>query len=229
MTTTFHPFPCLPFELRARIWELTVEPRTVHVEVLLTRTLVPNPAPLPRRARGIARHPSHVTNFVSRLASPTPVPATLQTCREARNLGLYQRAFSELTKDETRYVWLNLDIDTIFIGQHTRFKQYKPVAHLIQRLKFERDYSEDSFYYSEASDLPIFSNTREIHVICANGLESWYQASTERYWACGRENLFFFDKLDGRIMNSVELDEMCDREVRKSLAAQGYYDSETEE
>jgi hypothetical protein len=64
---TFHPFLRLPYELRTCVWKLTVEPRTVRVDV---------------------------QDYF--LASATPVPAVLQVCREARNYGLYQKAFSEL-------------------------------------------------------------------------------------------------------------------------------------
>lgn len=97
---TFHPFPRLPFELRAQIWEATVEPRTVEVFI-------------------------RYKDEIPRLVSTTPVPAPLQTCREARNLKLYRQEFSELLLQdqpeykgavERRYVWLNLDIDTISIG-----------------------------------------------------------------------------------------------------------------
>ena len=94
--TTFHLFPFLPFELRAQIWEMTVEPRTVEVSVV-SYTLMD--ATAPPDWRGIRQRRA------SRPVSPTPVPATLHVCQEARNLRLYQQAFSELddSKDaETR-------------------------------------------------------------------------------------------------------------------------------
>ncbi|KAH7631169.1 hypothetical protein B0T09DRAFT_131270 [Sordaria sp. MPI-SDFR-AT-0083] len=46
---TFHPFPCLPWELRARIWELTISPRTVHIQVK-TPQRERRPSQLPNRA-----------------------------------------------------------------------------------------------------------------------------------------------------------------------------------
>ncbi|KAI4641534.1 hypothetical protein J4E93_007631 [Alternaria ventricosa] len=67
--TTFHPFPRLPLELREQIWKDTVEPRTVDV----------------RRTREY-----------NQLVSSTPIPAILQSCREARNLGLYERVYFEV-------------------------------------------------------------------------------------------------------------------------------------
>ncbi|KAH6627472.1 hypothetical protein F5144DRAFT_575961 [Chaetomium tenue] len=222
MTTTFHPFSRLPFELRARVWEQTVEPRTVHVRVLHTQIRVPNPDPIPKEAEARARRPSQVTRFIPRLDSSTPVPATLQTCREARNLGLYQQAFPELSPDETRYAWLNLEIDLIFIDTRCYLKSFKPIARLIERLKFERENSSEYFYHFESKHIRNFANTKEIHVICADGIEAWHQASWEHYWPCGKENVFLIDKYDGRMMNSVELDEMVDQELREAWAAEGY-------
>ncbi|KAH6625095.1 hypothetical protein C7974DRAFT_395408 [Boeremia exigua] len=70
---TFHPFPRLPLELREQIWNDTVEPRTVDV----------------RRVR-------EGTQRYGQLVSSTPIPAILQSCREARNLGLYERVFFEV-------------------------------------------------------------------------------------------------------------------------------------
>jgi hypothetical protein len=71
--TTFHPFPWLPLELREQIWKDTVEPRTVDV----------------RRFRKWDQR-------YGQLVSSTPIPPILQSCREARNLGLYERVFFEV-------------------------------------------------------------------------------------------------------------------------------------
>lgn len=75
------------------------------------------------------------------------MPATLHTCREARSLGLYQPAFSELSPaDPSRYVWLNLDIldiDTVSIDK-THSISFATVAHLVKRLRLERANHEES-------------------------------------------------------------------------------------
>ncbi|GAB1317043.1 2EXR domain-containing protein [Madurella fahalii] len=198
---TFHPFPRLPFEIRARIWESTVEPRTVQLRIVYTKTLV-------RDSAGSGDGPREVC--VQHLLSSTPVPAALHTCRETRNLGLYQQAFSELSPSETRYVWLNLEIDMISIGT-SPFEAFKPVAHLIRRLSFERNNGDEFSYYFEARELHSFVNVREIHVVCPEGIEAWHEARKEHYFPCRDENLFFIDLNDGRMMRSIELDEMCDR------------------
>ncbi|KAI1209373.1 uncharacterized protein F4807DRAFT_91646 [Annulohypoxylon truncatum] len=198
--STFHPFPRLPTELRECIWAFTIEPRVVEVRVVDIRVASDSWARIPK------------------LVSPTPVPAILQTCQEARNMGLYKRAFSELTATatkahaaagagaESRYVWLNLDIDMVSIGK-TPFEAFAPVALSIKRLRFERENSDDSFYHFEAKELRDWVNTEEIHVVCADGMEAWLGASQDHPWPCALENLWFFDPDDGRMMRSFEMEQ----------------------
>lgn len=210
--TTFHLFPCLPFELRAQIWEMTVEPRTVDVQVVIKYTTVPPDAPRGPRP------------WVPRLISSTPVPATLQTCQEARKQGLYQQAFTEIAAQhdtEQHYVWLNLDIDMLSIGT-TPFAAYKPVAPMIQRLKFERENGDEGFYHFEVRELHDFVNVKEIHVVCANGMGLWYGALEDDYWPCGEENVFMIDPIDGRMMRGIEMDEMYDQEYTEAHRLEGY-------
>ncbi|KAI1656645.1 hypothetical protein F4813DRAFT_119553 [Daldinia decipiens] len=194
---TFYPFPRLPAELRLCIWALTVEPRIVEVRVVPDNPLK-----------------------VQRLVSPTPVPAMLQTCQEARNLGLYKQAFFEVpaTKakaaagEESRYVWLNLDIDMVSIGK-TWFRNFAPVALSIKRLRFERENSDEWFYHFESKELRDWVNTEEIHVVCGDGMEAWHGASYEHPWPCAPENLWFFDPDDGRMMRSFEMEQMLDERL----------------
>lgn len=203
---TFHPFSRLPWELRARIWTLTVEPRTVEVHIIHEDPVVPPDAQSVENSRALVSH----------LVSFTPVPATLQTCQEARSLGLYQRAFSELdtssnlAAEQRRYVWLNLETDMVSIGR-SAFRDFASVAPMIKRLRFERQNSEEYFYHWEVEELRTFSNVKEIHIVCADGMRAWHQASEEHYWPCGRENLFFIDPDDGRMMRSIEMDAMFDQ------------------
>ncbi|KAI0596469.1 hypothetical protein F4775DRAFT_564738 [Biscogniauxia sp. FL1348] len=192
--STFHPFPRLPAELRARIWALAVEPRVVEVRVVPDNPLE-----------------------VQRLVSPTPVPAILQTCQEARDSGLYKQAFSEVTATgvnaaagaEPRYVWLSLDIDMVSIGK-TSFRAFAPVALSIRRLRFERENSDESFYHFEVRELWGWANTEEIHVVCRDGMEAWHGASYEHSWPCPLENLWFLDPDDGWRMRSFEMEQMLD-------------------
>lgn len=73
---TFHPFPHLPWELRARIWELTISPRTVHIQV---------------KHRNEREHPLNYRNTLVSLklvftcTTPFIPTAALHTCQEARH------------------------------------------------------------------------------------------------------------------------------------------------
>ena len=201
---TFHSFPLFPFEIRALIWRSTVQPRTVEVRV---------------DDRG-----SSSTEYIH-LVSSTPVPATLQACREARNLGLYERAFSEIPADG-RYVWVNWDMDIISIGT-SPFFYLRPYAPLIKRFQFERDNSEHFFFHVEARDLDAFLNLKETFIVCANRymMTGWFDAVEEHGFVtrCGRENVYLINLDDGgRIMTAIELDAMLDQENAEAWAEQGY-------
>lgn len=199
---TFHSFPLLPIELRALIWQSTVEPRTVEVRV-------------DWRGSGQEAH--------LHLVSSTPVPATLQACREARNLTLYERAFSEIGADG-RYVWVNWDMDIISIGT-SRFRHFHPSAPLIKRLQFERDNTDDSFYHFEVNDLEAFLNVKEIFVVCADdSLTGWYGAVEEHdsFRRCGGENVYLIDLNNGgQAMTATELDAMMHQEYTEAWALEG--------
>jgi hypothetical protein len=63
------------------IWELTVQPRTIHIDAKSV-------------AWGVTSKNS--PQYLYYAISSTPVPATLHVCRETRKHGLYQKGFSEL-------------------------------------------------------------------------------------------------------------------------------------
>jgi hypothetical protein len=182
--STFHPFPRLPFELRAQIWEETVKPRVVRVEVAI----------------------DHLDN--SYLKTSTPAPAPLHACQEARNARLYQKSFTELANPNgagQQYVWLNLDIDVISIGR-TQTPYYKPVAHLIQRLRFERVYVP----FTQAYKLLWFDNLKELHIVAVEGLWRWNRDWERIQWRCGHENIWMIDPDDGRTIKAVEMSKIFD-------------------
>ncbi|GIJ92114.1 hypothetical protein Asppvi_011089 [Aspergillus pseudoviridinutans] len=186
----FHLFPRLPFELRARIWELTVEPRTVEVRVKKDNSLWGEGEIL------------HVT-------SSTPVPAVLQACHEARNLRLYQQAFNFSSAVEPRYVWVNFDIDMISIGD-TGFDINEPAEQLlIRRLTFERE-NLDCTFYPRSLELEKFSNLEEIHVIYNEGMMAFQDAYEYIPWPCPKQNLKIFGKKVGLIAVGEDMDEMAE-------------------
>ncbi|PKX93384.1 2EXR domain-containing protein [Aspergillus novofumigatus IBT 16806] len=184
----FRLFPHLPFELRAQIWQLTVEPRTVEVRV--------------KKVDGLRGKILHVT-------SSTPVPTVLQVCHEARNQGLYQQAFKFPSGVKPQYVWVNFEIDMISIGD-TYFDTIESAEQqLIRRLTIQRE-NTDSFFYSESRELQMYSNLEEMHVICEDGLLAWQDAWEYVYWPCPKENLRFIDKETGQIAVGEDLDRMSD-------------------
>ncbi|KAK3342937.1 hypothetical protein B0H65DRAFT_429122 [Neurospora tetraspora] len=82
MVTTFHLFPHLPWEIRSRIWVLTVEPREVEVRSKTQHTRLTDELAAKYNLRNLKdRFGIKVHNFYS----STPVPAPLQACREARS------------------------------------------------------------------------------------------------------------------------------------------------
>lgn len=162
------------------------------------------------------------------LVSLTPVPAPLQTYREARNLRLYKQAFSEVDRavrpvsTDRRYVWLNLDIDIISLGPPL-FDHFKTVAPSIRRLKFEREVTRDSFFNSglevtrasffhfEFGEVCKFVNAEEVYVVCGDGLDNWrnWFGITEKHsWPCKMENVTFIDPFDGTVVRSIDMDEV---------------------
>jgi hypothetical protein len=66
-----------------QIWEMTVEARTINIRVKVPEWRITSDNLEKERV------PSY-------LVSSTPAPAVLHVCREARNHGLYQQAFSEI-------------------------------------------------------------------------------------------------------------------------------------
>jgi hypothetical protein len=203
---TFHPFPRLPAELRAQIWQMTVEPRF-------------------KTKRELGRRPFSV------LTSSTYVPAPLQTCQEARNARLYQRCFSDLAirygypeDAERRYIWLNLDIDMVSIG-NTDLGAFRPSAHLIKRLRFTRDNTDEDWCRGlECDELQHFTNVSEIHVVlCENGdFENWHGASDDYIWNCGAENVTFIDEEEGQEMKLLDLEDKYDRLLEAGSREQGH-------
>ncbi|KAF6812960.1 hypothetical protein CMUS01_12947 [Colletotrichum musicola] len=209
-TSTFHPFPRLLFELRARIWELTVEPRVVELRVALPM-----------------RH----------IRFSTPVPAQLQTCREAREhltthhdaRLLYEKSFYEIAvrpRDEgtpdperERYVWFNFEVDILSIGEMDMMV-VRPIAHQILRLRLERPLFDEWFGRFEWELLSRFRRLVEVQFVCLNGdVRTGYQMAEDLVPWLAPENVYFADPddVDGTMINSVDLDDMINREYEEKL------------
>lgn len=147
------------------------------------------------------------------MRSPTPVPATMQTCREARNLGVYKKAFSELESlpegGESRYVWLNLENDMINFGNQPLPGNLRPVAASIQRLKLKYNAYEWMVEDVCIVSLDAFENLREVHIVCWDGFYLWAVNGcwSKTHWPCGKENVLFSEPGDARMITGIELEE----------------------
>jgi hypothetical protein len=147
--STFHLFSLHPFELCAQIWGSTIEPRAV--DVCITRV-------------GLIR--------TRHLHSSTRIPASLQSCQDARHQKLYHQVFSEMKTHhdtEKRYVWLNLDIDIVDV--ELRYcPDYAKVGASIRRLKMTCANQSDHFYDFESPKMETwYSHLRETHGVCMDG------------------------------------------------------------
>ncbi|KAK7189950.1 hypothetical protein DPSP01_013411 [Paraphaeosphaeria sporulosa] len=203
---TFHQFPCLPSELRARIWELTIEPRVVDVSV--SDDYLRDKGPLP--------------------VTSTPVPAPLQTCQESR-LELqkyYQRGLSELGDgNEPRYVWIDFEVDIVSIGS-TEFCVYERVALSPRRLQFQGENSDDLFYHFGMKDLMLFRHLKEVFVVCKDGFSSWAGALEDHLWPCDVDNIWMIDPVDGKMVKGAEVDAIFEMESRERTLRM-FYDYDT--
>ncbi|KAM5358271.1 hypothetical protein ACJZ2D_015429 [Fusarium nematophilum] len=180
---TFHPFARLPLELRIRIWAMTVEPRTVEVRF---------------------KTEFRTGGTVFYAMSSTPMPGTLQACQEARNLGLYRRAFTY--GDKPRYIWVNFEMDMISIGD-TDLRDIVDEQLDIRRLRFERENNE-WFFHFESKELEEFANLVEVHVICLAGFFDWLEAWECVEWSCPKENVRFIEKKSGQMVDGYELEKI---------------------
>lgn len=179
---TFHPFTRLPFEIRTRIWEITVEPRTVEI--------------------GFKRE-KKTWGAILHATSSTPVPAILHVCYEARNLGLYERAFS--FGFEPRHLWVNFEMDMISIGR-ADFKIIRAERINIRRLKFEGGDSRD-FFHIQSKGLQEFSLLEDLDIVCQPGdTLSWQPAWKYLQWPCPKKNIRFIDPESGQVVDGYELD-----------------------
>ncbi|EHK18972.1 uncharacterized protein TRIVIDRAFT_66993 [Trichoderma virens Gv29-8] len=188
MATTFHPFPRLPYELRARIWDLAAHPR--HVRIRITND-------------------SEANTF----ASPMPPPAIMHACRESRQCAPYQKAFFSTLPGESmaRYVWVNFKEDMICLTDY----QYERLKHKdeIQRLRITipkgrdgRNWS-DAFPHFRRESLGKFPLLREVHVAMQEHVLSWgADFGGPSYGKCPSENVRFLDLHSGLLLTGPQLE-----------------------
>ncbi|KAI4707901.1 hypothetical protein J4E89_007530 [Alternaria sp. Ai002NY15] len=218
--TTFHPFPRLPLELREQIWKDTAEPRTVDVRRV--------------RDRWSQRH--------GQLASSTPIPAILQSCREARNLKLYKRVHFEVDvvkKFENNHAPEVL-IEKFFTPEEERGEKEGP-----KEIETEQRYTwldldidmldigtstfcdyisiasavkrlkfeRDDPAGSDLHELMDFVSVDEIHIVCPDGFWLWAGALYNYDWPCAEEKLVFIEPFSGRVARGMEFENVCRQDL----------------
>lgn len=124
---TFHPFPRLPLELRICIWKMTIAPREVVVK---------------EKPTWVEENGQSIRKTLC-LKSPTPVPAVLHANHEARSVltTFYVRAYN--SGHQPRYIWVNFNIDTIYIAADD-WKALQFEVHRLRFLTFYCDHREES-------------------------------------------------------------------------------------
>ncbi|PON28951.1 hypothetical protein TGAM01_v202059 [Trichoderma gamsii] len=201
----------LPSELRSQIWLLTIDPhRTVQVRFKFV--LLPDLSDGADFFEAIWDAPPALVYATS----PTPVPAALHTCREARHVVAqkYERAFTGGT--EPRYVWVNFDLDTISIGK-SRFTWMGPEAPRIRWLKFAREMS--SHYISdEQPQLRMFTNLDELTIVRHDAETSWDDSDELLYWPCPTERVWFINAETDEKISWAENQRRCDKQWETFVA-----------
>lgn len=198
--TTFHPFPRLPYEIRAIIWALAVEPRIVDVRAI-------SGSRLPRGFLYSADPEKEVMDPYM----PVLPPAMLHTCQEARQQNIYQKVFypdSTTHQPQGRYTWIHYETDMIDIGLGY-LETIHHISFAIRRLRLHRENSE-FWFWTESKDLENFPNVAEYQVVVEDGLESWCDAWDEFSWSCEKKALKFIDKKTGQIMDPDQIDDMME-------------------
>ncbi|KAF2029896.1 hypothetical protein EK21DRAFT_66599 [Setomelanomma holmii] len=183
---TFHFFPRLPAELRAQIWEMTVEPRTVDFYIA--------------DKDGAPKAPNACLEsyYANPTLSSTPVPAMLHTCLEARKFCSYEKVF--LCEHQNRYVWLNFNIDVLSVPD-TILYRLLPFASKIRRLQMRCELKEHSWMrWSTGVITPEhFENLLKATIVCTKeDLIGLLWDAKEYTWPCGAENVVVIDSGDGQ-------------------------------
>ncbi|KAK0669464.1 hypothetical protein QBC41DRAFT_319679 [Cercophora samala] len=187
MATTFHPFPRLPLELRAHIWQLTIQPQTIKITIPKPSTPVPPVLQACVESRSELVRAGYTKTCIEPIIGPT--------------LNLDPPAGEDY---HPQYVWANWEIDTLdiglvnFDGENYGFARYAAVAPLVRHLRFSIPEALWSFErrQGDKGDLGVFEKVREITVFCrpAGGLASEYY---DRFWPCGPENVVVVEEHHG--------------------------------
>ena len=191
MTTFFD----LPYEIRIEIWMSTVEPRMVPV-----------------RVKGERRVTDSSEVIILHAVSSAPVPKTLHICQESRSLNVYEKFYIS-QEIEASYVWVNLQLDIIDIGEQM-FELFENCGNRIRRLHFIANNTCETWYRTFSQGLGFFDNLVQCFVLAGDGWESWEEAFYEHYWSCDGDNLYIIDKERGGMMSFYEVERWMEDDNR---------------
>ncbi|KXJ93784.1 hypothetical protein Micbo1qcDRAFT_231434 [Microdochium bolleyi] len=205
----FHVFSQLPYELRIRVWECTLEPRIVHLWVRSSCFTISH-----EERKAIAYKTLHDWRdwiSIKHVSSKSPVPSILHVSREARSVGsrLYQKTHDKihdrLPADAQYYAYVNWAIDIIALddGPLASLINFR---HKIQRLRILKDSSDDLWDRYEARGLRHFTSLQELFVVCENGIMGWHGVLTEYPSWCNDENVYLIEPDPGYSEDPDEID-----------------------
>lgn len=167
--SSFHPFSCLPAELRIQIWELAAFDRVLTIEM--------------------GCYDSCRKNIVS-FQSPTPAPPVTQVCRESRRYSSYRKYWSSDRKLDGRYIWINPAHDVIYEPDLSGY--FLERCAIIARLKISaqitrlrvraRRCDADDYFYMTCPLLACFPQLESLDVLVEQPAE-WTHFPKRMRWA----------------------------------------------
>lgn len=222
MEPTFHPFPRLPYELRTRIWKLTVEPRTVPVTCWIGHRRANEVSRYPdfnswrddlnmeaMKRDLLAKHSASTLPLVLYAASPIK-PGIIDACWESRSLALDLKLYEKLILEPgstASYAWVNFDMDTIDIDEDEYYERFIHCAHKIRRLKFKANIGKRECFVFESKNLSRFDNLLECFVMTDNGPFKWAAANFYRP-RCNPKRVFIIKEQTGQMITLADLDKL---------------------
>ncbi|KAJ3489465.1 hypothetical protein NLG97_g5989 [Lecanicillium saksenae] len=191
-------FGSLPYEIRAMIWSLAVQPRMVPVHL--------------RSRLGERCLRNNKSSRSGYFVSPAVVPGVLHACHESRDLAIRTRQYEKLTPFRCRqepYVWVNFDLDIVDIGQ-LALVYFEDAAEQIRRIRLTVEIDSPWWRHDQRYYLHSFYNLVQDFVDAADGWDCWSRAFDETMSACLPENSYVIDAKSRRMMNAADLMQLPD-------------------
>ncbi|KAJ3496266.1 hypothetical protein NLG97_g2786 [Lecanicillium saksenae] len=166
-------FSGLPYEIRAAIWTLAVQPRTVlvstvHPDQTLTPTYQTYSPPPPQQLY---------------FSSPTPTLNLFHVCHESREhvIKNYQRICLNEVPGEPCF-WIDFNIDILDIGQ-SYLEYFSRFGPLIRRIKLTRDVCCEAWFF-ECRLFVEFYRLVQCFVVAEDGWWAWFEQHKQTSLAC---------------------------------------------